>query len=124
MEEVMNVALTIDKLVPRAEYFGSPSDNTKESYDALRWFDSRPKPTWEQIESEWVILSVELKKQDCKDEAKRRIALTDWSVLPDRSVMLDNSSDFVTYRTALLNLILSPVDNPTWPTEPTPRWKS
>lgn len=90
----------------------------------LIWQDPTPAPTQEQIKSWELSYQSDIAKQDCKDEAKRRIALTDWSVLPDRSVMLENASDFVTYRTALLNLILSPVDNPTWPTEPTPRWKS
>jgi hypothetical protein len=65
----------------------------------------------------------EIKKQNCKDKAKQLIAKTDWAVLPDRSVMLDNASDFVQYRTQLLDLILNPVENPVFPTEPTPRWK-
>ena len=119
----MNVALTIDKLVPRAEYFGSPSDNTQESYDALRWFDSRPKPTWEQIESEWVVLSVELKKQDCKDQAKQLLSQSDWSTLPDVQNQLSNYQDFVTYRSQLRNLVINPVENPVFPSEPEARWK-
>jgi hypothetical protein len=65
----------------------------------------------------------EINKKYCKDKAKQLIAKTDWAVLPDRSVMLDNASDFVQYRTQLLDLILNPVENPVFPTEPTPRWK-
>lgn len=112
-------SLAMLNLVPRAQFVWRGSE-----WEGLEWMDSRPCPTKEQWETEKARLIAYQPKQDCKDEAKRRIALTDWSVLPDRSVMLENASDFVTYRTALLNLILSPVDNPTWPTEPTPRWKS
>lgn len=120
---MIDIALTLDKLLPQTKYGGAFEFNTKEEYDALRWEDSRLKPTWEQIESEWVILSVELKKQNCKTQAKALISKSDWSVLPDRAAMLENASEFVAYRTALLQLILNPVENPEWPIEPTPRWK-
>lgn len=111
--------LALQSLVPNCQFTWIGTE-----WSGLQWLDSRPQPTKEQWEAEKARLIAYQPKQDCKNEAKRRIALTDWSVLPDRSVMLENASDFVTYRTALLNLILSPVDNPTWPTEPTPRWKS
>jgi hypothetical protein len=65
----------------------------------------------------------EIKKEACKSKAKTLISTTDWSVLPDRAAMLENASEFVAYRTALLQLILNPVENPEWPIEPTPRWK-
>lgn len=56
----------------------------------------------------------------CKDEAKKRIAATDWSVLPD--VGLANVAAFETYRATLRELIKNPVAEPTWPTEPEPIW--
>lgn len=56
----------------------------------------------------------------CKEEAKKRIAATDWSVLPD--VGLANVTAFETYRTALRELIKNPVADPVWPTEPQPIW--
>lgn len=46
----MDVALTIEALVPAAQYFGSVTDNTRESFEALDWRDEREKPTWEQLE--------------------------------------------------------------------------
>lgn len=45
----MNIALAIEKLLPSAEYGGSLTDNTRESYEALRWEDKRPKPSWSEI---------------------------------------------------------------------------
>ena len=56
----------------------------------------------------------------CKTEAKKRIAATDWSVLPD--VGLANVAAFQTYRATLRELIKNPVAEPTWPTEPEPIW--
>jgi len=56
----------------------------------------------------------------CKEEAKKRIAACDWSVLPD--VGLANVAAFQTYRAALRELIKNPVAEPTWPTEPEPIW--
>jgi hypothetical protein len=56
----------------------------------------------------------------CKEEAKKRIATTDWAVLPD--VGLSNVAAFQTYRAALRELIKNPVAEPTWPTEPEPIW--
>lgn len=56
----------------------------------------------------------------CKTEAKKRIAATDWSVLPD--VGLANTAEFETYRAALRELIKNPVADPVWPTEPEPVW--
>lgn len=61
-------------------------------------------------------------KEQCSNTAKQLIAATDWSVLPD--VNLTNKADFESYRATLRNLILNPVVNPVWPTEPQPVWGS
>jgi len=45
----MDVALGIEALLEKAEYFGSTTANTQECYDALNWLDVRPKPTWKQV---------------------------------------------------------------------------
>jgi hypothetical protein len=44
-----DVAYAIHTLVPGAVYFGSVSNNTEESYNAIRWEDEREKPTWAEI---------------------------------------------------------------------------
>ena len=62
----------------------------------------------------------EFKKQNCKDQAKQLITLSDWSVLPD--VNISNKSEFESYRTQLRNLIINPVENPIFPVEPNPIW--
>ena len=57
----------------------------------------------------------------CISNAKFLLQASDWAVLPD--VGLKNSADFVTYRGILRGLVISPVVDPTWPTEPTPVWE-
>lgn len=62
----------------------------------------------------------QFKKEQCKSESKKRIANSDWSVLPD--VNISNKSEFENYRSQLRNLILNPVEDPIFPEEPQPIW--
>lgn len=47
----MDVALAIDALIPGAQYGGSVTANTREAFDGIRWDDTRPRPTWEELQS-------------------------------------------------------------------------
>lgn len=49
----MDVALAIDLIYKNAIWFNCVTGNTREEFDALRWEDDRPKPTWEELESAW-----------------------------------------------------------------------
>jgi hypothetical protein len=62
----------------------------------------------------------EIQKESCKSKAKKLIENCDWSVLPD--VKIENKIEFENYRAILRNYILNPVENPVFPTEPTPIW--
>ena len=66
-------------------------------------------------------VTVQAKKDNCKAQAKQLLAATDWAALPD--VGLSNAIDFKTYRATLRDLVLNPVENPTFPTVPTPVWE-
>lgn len=116
----MDIALIIDYLVPEAKYFGAFTYNTEQEYNNLNWLDDRTKPAWSLIVSNNSIVETKYKKNNCKDEAKKRIADSDWSVLPD--VKISNKLDFENYRTILRNYILNPVENPIFPEEPNPIW--
>jgi hypothetical protein len=93
-------------------------------YEEIIWLDPRPKPTKEEWETEKARLIAYQPKQECKDKAKMLIAKTDWSVLPDRSIMIENISNFIDYRNTLLNLIINPIENPDFPKEPDVIWKN
>ncbi len=96
-------------------YRGNPPQSETE-YANIDWYGDWVSPTWAEVQS---AITIE-KQKDCKDEAKKRIATTDWAVLPD--VGLANVAAFETYRAALRELIKNPVAEPTWPTEPEPIW--
>ena len=90
-------------------------------YSGLEWMDPvQVCPTEEEINAEIVRLDGIYPLEACKREAKKRIADTDWSVLPD--VPLSNKADFEAYRATLRALIITPVADPQWPTEPEPVW--
>jgi hypothetical protein len=75
----MDVALGIESLIPSAEYFGSITDNTKESFDNLNWLDERPKPTWKQVQDAYNTLPEEIKNPEAAKAAKaaQKAALLD-----------------------------------------------
>ena len=89
--------------------------------EVIRWLDeTQTEPTRQELDDEVARLTALQPLNDCKNFAKKLIALTDWAVLPD--VGLVNQADYTTYRAALRALIINPVADPVWPTEPTPEW--
>jgi hypothetical protein len=65
-------------------------------------------------------VTTQAQKDACKAQAKSLLAASDWSVLPD--VQITNKSAFDNYRAILRGYVISPVTDPTWPTEPQPVW--
>jgi hypothetical protein len=118
---MMNMPITIadalQSIRPGAQW--AVADN---SYANLDWLDQvQSKPTEQEVNDEIARLVAQQPFDECKEKAKQLIAASDWSVLPD--VLLQNKSEFETYRAQLRALIVTPVENPTWPTEPTPAWE-
>jgi len=74
----------------------------------------------ELVAAKDVELAAQQELDDCKNEAKKLIAASDWSMLSD--VGISNTAEFETYRAALRELIKNPVADPVWPTEPEPIW--
>jgi len=52
---MIDIALAIDILTPKAQYRGSVTSNMKREYDAILWVDNRKKPTWEELQTSWDI---------------------------------------------------------------------
>lgn len=91
-------------------------------YSGLEWLDQvQQKPTEQEVNDEINRLEAQAPFDACKAKAKDLIAATDWAVLSD--VGLKNAADYVTYRGILRAYIITPVENPQWPTEPTPVWE-
>lgn len=110
-------------LILRVKYPNTKWTFNGDEYDGLTWIDESPKPTKEELESQWnEVLSIK-KKEQCKNQAKQLLSDSDWSTLPDVQSQLLNYQDFVNYRSQLRNLVINPVDNPVFPSEPEARWK-
>ena len=93
-----------------------------DKYAGLNWLDeTQSKPTEEEVNAEIARQEQQAPLDACKAQAKTLIAATDWAVLPD--VGLANVSDFTAYRATLRALILNPVADPVFPTEPQPVWE-
>lgn len=61
--------------------------------------------------------------ENCKAEAKAKLANTDWSQTADISELLLNQAAFTAYRSEIRAIYFNPVVDPVWPTEPVAQWK-
>ena len=73
-----------------------------------------------EVAYDLTLVTTQAQKDACKAQAKSLLAASDWSVLPD--VQITNKSAFDNYRAILRGYVISPVTDPTWPTEPQPVW--
>ena len=49
----MDLAATLERLVPAASYAGSLTGNTQTDWQNVTWQDDRGQPTWNQLVAEW-----------------------------------------------------------------------
>jgi hypothetical protein len=73
-----------------------------------------------QVQYDLATVTTQAQKDACKAQAKALLAASDWSILPD--VQITNKAAFDNYRAILRGYVISPVTDPTWPTEPQPVW--
>ena len=96
-----------------------------EDYTGLNWLDSEQQPTKQEIFDKIAELDAAEPMRLLRIERDKKIALTDWRVLPDQP----SSDDWVNYRQALRDLPASAspkldsnyeldFSSFTWPTEP------
>ena len=94
-------------------------------YSGLEWMDSGQQPTEQEVEAKLIELEAAEPMRLLRIERDRKIAQTDWRVLPDQP----SSDDWVNYRQALRDLPASAspkldsnyeldFSSFTWPTEP------
>ena len=96
-----------------------------DDYTGLEWLDSGQQPSKEEVEAKIIELNTAEPMRLLRIERDKKIALTDWRVLPDQTP----SDDWINYRQALRDLpaSVSPkldsnyeldFSSFTWPTEP------
>ena len=94
-------------------------------YSGLEWLDSGQQPTEQEVKAKLIELDAAEPMSLLRIERDRKIALTDWRVLPDQTP----SDDWINYRQALRDLPASAspkldkdgeldFSSFTWPTEP------
>ena len=96
-----------------------------DNYSGLTWLDSEQQPTKTEIVDKIAELDAAEPMRLLRIERDKKIALTDWRVLPDQTP----SDDWINYRQALRDLPASAtpklnsdyeldLTSVTWPTEP------
>ena len=94
-------------------------------YSGLEWLDSGQQPTEQEVKAKIIELNAAEPMRLLRIERDKKIALTDWRVLPDQTP----SDDWINYRQALRDLPASAtpkldsnyeldLTSVTWPTEP------
>ena len=110
----------LQALKPEAQWVLRGND-----YTGLEWLDSDQKPTKTEVADKIAELDAAEPMRLLRIERDKKIALTDWRVLPDQSP----SDDWINYRQALRDLPASAspkldseyeldLTSITWPTEP------
>jgi hypothetical protein len=107
-------------LILSVNYAGSQWSLNGDSYDGLTWLSDTPKPSQAELDALAIPTQTAVAKSACKTQAKILLSNSDWSVLPD--VQISNKAAFENYRAVLRGYVISPVTDPTWPTEPQPIW--
>ena len=94
-------------------------------YSGLEWMDSGQQPTEQEVKAKIIELDAAEPMRLLRIERNKKIAETDWRVLPDQTT----SDDWINYRQALRDLPASAspkldsnyeldFSSFTWPTEP------
>jgi hypothetical protein len=76
-----------------------------------------------------VAVQAEANKLECKAQATSILQATDWTSIadigsPENNPYLINQAEFLSYRNVIRGYAVNPVENPTWPTQPTEQWSS
>jgi hypothetical protein len=100
-------------------------------YSTIVWLSpSIPQPTEQATLDEMAYLDSQIPLVDCKNKASALLSATDWTTIADvadpakSNPYLMNQAAFTSYRSAVRQLAVYPVANPTWPTMPTEQWSA
>tara|TARA_B100001287_G_scaffold21767_1_gene15950 strand:+ start:617 stop:976 length:360 start_codon:yes stop_codon:yes gene_type:complete len=115
-----NIASALQVLKPGAEWVLRGGD-----YSGLEWLDSGQQPTEQEVKAKIIELDAAEPMKLLRIERDKKIAETDWRMLPDQTP----SDDWINYRQALRDLPASSTpkldsnyeldfSSFTWPTEP------
>ena len=115
-----DIGFALRKLRPKAFWVLRGED-----YSGLEWMDSGQQPTEQEVKAKIIELDAAEPMRLLRIERNKKIAETDWRVLPDQTL----SDNWTNYRQALRDLPASAtpklnsnyeldLTSVTWPTEP------
>ena len=115
-----DISLALQALKPGAEWVLRGTE-----YSGLEWMDSGQQPTEQEVKAKLIELEAAEPMRLLRIERNKKIAETDWRMLPDQTP----SDDWINYRQALRDLPASAspklnsdyeldLTSVTWPTEP------
>ena len=115
-----DITHALQELKPGAEWVLRGTE-----YSGLEWMDSGQQPTEQEVKAKIIELDAAEPMRLLRIERNKKIAETDWRVLPDQTP----SDDWINYRQALRDLPASAspkldsnyeldFSSFTWPTEP------
>ena len=113
----MDISWTLNALIPAAQYGGSLTDKTQEAYDKILWEDTRTKPSWQDLTSEWPNHEDHIVWGTLRSNRNLLLVESDWTQVSDSPV---DTTAWATYRQALRDLpqsFNSPEDV-VWPNAP------
>lgn len=86
---MVDIAMVLDSLVPGAEYEGTLGGEMRAEFEALRWFDTRAKPTWAAVVAEWPAVQTTINEERRLERIERHIA-NRWTVGQIAQAIADN----------------------------------
>jgi hypothetical protein len=104
-------------------YLGKRWSLLNNNYDSLEWLDESPKPTKEELDSQWEEVQSVIKKEDCKAAAQSLLNESDFADLYSVRNKLENINEWDTYRDIIRELRINPIENPVFPNKPQTVWK-
>ena len=126
MSQTIGIPQALAVLTPGAEWA-----LTGDTYAGLVWLDTnQAKPSENAVNDEITVLTLQEPFDKCKKQASVLLYETDWATIPDvadptkSNPYLTNSAAFVTYRSAVRKLAVTPVVNPVFPVAPNAQWSA
>ena len=110
-------------LILTTKYKGTKWSFDGYKYEGLEWYGDDPKPTKEELDSQWEEVLSTAKKNNCKSQAKQLLFDSDWSEIPSVIEQLENPNEWKEYRINIRKFIIVPIENPVFPDKPETTWK-
>jgi len=94
-----------------------------QDYNTLEWLDESPKPTKEELDSQWEETLSIIAKNNCKSKAQILLNESDFADLYSVRNKLENIEEWDTYRAIIREIRINPIENPVFPDKPQTIWK-